>query len=116
MSDYSHFVESLKKPGQCIIASLTPEKADLWHMVTLLSGESGELLDAVKKSVIYGKPLDMANVIEELGDIEFALQGIRNSLKIRREDVLDANVTKLSKRYASGGYTDAQARDRADKS
>lgn len=113
--DYSEFVESLKKPGQAIIDSLTPEKADLWHMATLLSGETGELVDALKKWIIYGKDLDHANVVEELGDIEFALSGIRSALGITRDLVISSNVGKLSKRYASGSYSDDQAKNRADK-
>lgn len=112
---YEEFVESLKKPGQAIIDSLTPEKADLWHMSTLLCGEAGEASDALKKWIIYGKALDHTNVVEELGDIEFALSGIRSALGINRDLVIAANVEKLSKRYASGRYSDDQAKNRADK-
>ena len=113
--EYSAFVESLKKPGEAIIASLSPKKADLWHMGTLLAGEAGEALDAIKKHVIYGKELDFENVIEELGDVEFALAGIRNALGIDRDLVLATNHFKLSKRYLSGSYSDDQAKNRADK-
>lgn len=113
--EYSAFVESLKKPGGAIIASLTPEKADIWHMATLLSGETGELVDALKKWIIYGKHVDHANVVEELGDIEFALAGIRSAFGLSRDLVVGANVDKLSRRYASGGYSDAEAIIRADK-
>lgn len=113
--EYQDFVKSLKKPGNDIIASLTPEKADLWHMATLLSGEAGELVDAIKKHVIYGNPLDLENAIEELGDIEFALSGIRSVLSVTRNDVVRKNVEKLKKRYPAGSYSDAQAKERADK-
>ncbi len=112
---YKAFVESLKKPGAEIIGGLTPETADLMHMTWLLSGETGELADALKKYVIYRKPLDRENVIEELGDIEFALSGIRSNLGITRDETITANVTKLRKRYHNGGYSDAQAQQRADK-
>jgi len=112
---YKAFVESLKKPGADIIASLTPETADLMHMNWLLGGEVGEFSDALKKFVIYGKPLDRENVVEELGDIEFALSGLRTNLGITRQEVIDANVAKLSKRYHQGGYSDQQAQQRADK-
>lgn len=39
------------------------------HMSIGVAGELGELLDAVKKHVIYEKPLDVVNVVEELGDV-----------------------------------------------
>lgn len=113
--DYAAFVESLKKPGQAIIDSLDPKKADLLHMSVLLADECGELVGALKKHCIYGKELDFANVIEELGDIEFALSGIRTTLGIDRERVLSDNVFKLNKRYSSGVYSDEQAKARADK-
>jgi NTP pyrophosphatase (non-canonical NTP hydrolase) len=80
-----------------------------------LAGEVGELLDALKKFAIYGKPLDQANVIEELGDIEFYLAGVRDELRIDRQTCLAANVAKLSKRYPTGSYTNSQAIERADK-
>ena len=38
------------------------------HGAVGLCTEVGELLDAVKKNLIYGKPLDMHNVREEVGD------------------------------------------------
>lgn len=39
------------------------------HMALGFCGEVGELLDAVKKSAIYGKPLDKVNLAEEIGDV-----------------------------------------------
>lgn len=45
-----------------------PYPEHLIHMALGLAGEIGELLDAVKKHVIYGKPLDIVNLSEELGD------------------------------------------------
>lgn len=114
MEDYAAFVGRLTKPGEAIAGALTPEKAHLWHAATGVSTEAGELLDAAKKHVIYGKPLDRPNVIEELGDIEFYMESLRQGLGISREEVLAHNVAKLSVRYG-GGYSDAAARARADK-
>ncbi len=39
------------------------------HMALGFCGELGELLDAIKKSAIYGKPLDKVNIAEEIGDV-----------------------------------------------
>jgi NTP pyrophosphatase (non-canonical NTP hydrolase) len=108
-------VKALAKPGEDIIKQLTPKQAHLWHMATLLSGEAGELLDAVKKHVVYGKPLDMENVVEEMGDIEFGMEAMRQIIGMDRESILIANKAKLSKRYLSGKYTNEQAIERADK-
>lgn len=113
--DYAKFVAQITKPGRDIAASLTPEEAHLIHMIMGIAGEAGELLDSIKKHVIYQKPLDLANVREELGDIEFYLQGLRNGLQLDRQSIIDENYGKLSKRYSAGTYSNEQAITRADK-
>jgi NTP pyrophosphatase (non-canonical NTP hydrolase) len=112
---YSDMVSALVKPGKDVVASLTPEMADAWHMATGVAGEAGELLDAVKKAAIYCKPIDIDNVIEELGDLEFYMEGLRQRFGLTREECLEANISKLSIRYKSGVYSNSQAQDRADK-
>lgn len=114
--DHPTLVRNLAKPGEDVIRDLTPGKAHLWHMATGASGEAGELLDAVKKYAIYGKDIDRANVVEELGDLEFYIEGIRQELEITREEVLEGNIAKLKKRYGEHvQYSDGAAIARADK-
>ena len=60
---HSQMVSALKKPGEIISEEINGPQADLLHMVVGISGESGELLDAVKKHVIYQKDLDRENLI-----------------------------------------------------
>jgi NTP pyrophosphatase (non-canonical NTP hydrolase) len=112
---HSDMVAVLKKDGQVITDALTAEDADLWHMATGVAGEGGELLDAVKKAVVYRKPLDRENVIEELGDLEFFMEGVRQILNITREETLDHNIDKLGQRYRDFKYSDSQAQTRRDK-
>lgn len=112
--DYSAFVKRLAKPGAEILATLTPEKVDLWHMATGVSTEAGELLDAVKKHVIYNKDIDVENIIEEIGDELFYLYGMMNSLKLTLAQTIEANKVKLMERYKKG-YSDKAAQDREDK-
>lgn len=111
---YADFVAVRMKGGEDILANLDPGKADLWHGATGVSGEAGELLDCVKKHVIYGQPLNRENLLEELGDIEFYLQAIRNTIGVSREEILKQNFDKLLARYPVE-YTDAAAKARADK-
>lgn len=114
--NHSEMVKALAKNGETIAAEIDGADAHLLHMAVGVSGEAGELLDAIKKKVIYRKPLDMENVIEELGDIEFYLEGIRQGLGITREQCLEANIAKLlGKRYKDGKYSDQAAQERADK-
>lgn len=110
---YADFVASRKKAGEDIIRHMTPDQADALHMAVGVAEEGGEVLSAVKRWAIYQKPIDLAKVVEELGDLEFFMEGLRQRLGITREHVLEENVAKLSKRYKEG-YTDAEAHARAD--
>lgn len=113
--EYSKMVEALVKDPEQIAAEVHGREAALIHMVMGISGEAGELLDAIKKYVIYNKTLDVTNVVEELGDLEFYMEGLRQVLHLDRSAILQANKDKLAVRYAEGKYSNAQARERADK-
>ena len=112
---YQQFVNSIVKPGDEIVRQLTPQQAHLLHMAVGVSGEAGELLDAVKKHCVYQKQIDIDNIKEEAGDILFYMTGLLNELDMSLEDCIIANREKLSKRYASGSYSNEQAISRADK-
>lgn len=112
---HSEMVIGLVKSGDLILSQMTREDAHIMHMAIGISGEAGELLDAIKKRVIYRKDLDRTNVIEELGDLEFYLEGLRQSLCLTREECLAANIAKLGKRYEGLKYSDGAAHARADK-
>lgn len=114
MKTFLQLAADLSKPGQDILDSLTPEKCHLWHMASCVPGEAGELFDAVKKAVIYGKPLDRDNVVEEIADVRFYLAGLMNGLGITEVEITEAINAKLGKRYAAG-YSDKAAQERADK-
>ena len=114
--DHSDMVSKLAKSGDDIVAELTPKDTHLVHMAIGVSGEAGELLDAIKKGAIYRKPYDRENLIEELGDIEFYLEGLRQGLGITREETIQANINKLAVRYQGFKYSDQAAQQRADKS
>lgn len=119
--DHRHIrmVWSLAKPGKDILDTLSPEKCHILHMAILASEEAGEILGAIKKHIIYNLPIDKENLVEELGDLEFSLCGLRTAFGISREQVLEHNLNKLltgkNARYSAGGYSDKQAQDRADK-
>ena len=116
--EFDCMVKALCKSGAEIKEQLTPFSAHLWHMSSCIQGEAGELFDAIKKIAVYGRQgseLDIENIVEELGDIEFYMEGLRQSLGITREQTIKSNMNKLSKRYSSGRYSNQQAQDRADK-
>lgn len=111
-NEYSVFVRSRKKDPSAIQGS--PRNLDLIHMAMGISGEAGELLDAIKKHVIYDKPLDTGHIVEELGDLEFYMEGLRQSLKLSRDHIIAENIDKLGRRYPNG-YSNEDAAKRKDK-
>lgn len=115
---FGEMVASLVKPGEDIIATLTPEKMDLLHMAVGMAGEVGELVDAIKKYVVYNKPIDFENVVEESGDVEFYHERIRQLVRFSREAALTSCIEKLKtgeKARYKAGYSDKAAQERADK-
>jgi NTP pyrophosphatase (non-canonical NTP hydrolase) len=94
--------------------TLTPDQAELLHASIGIAGEAGELLDAVRKHVFDGQPLDRKNVVEELGDLCFYLEAAMQAFGIKRSDIEELNMAKLFERYKDG-YSDQQAQERKDK-
>lgn len=113
--NYTEMVRVLAKPGDDILDSLNSRDCHLLHMVVGVSGEAGELLDAVKRAVIYRKQIDIENVREEVGDIMFYLTGLCDSLDITVDQCIDDNIKKLSVRYRGMKYSDRAAIAREDK-
>ena len=116
---HADMVHNLRKDPQAVLDGLTLTSVDAWHAGTGICGEAGELLDAVKKYAVYQKPIDLKNVVEEMGDLEFYMEQLRSALNITREEVIAHNVEKLvtgpNARYANMTYSDAEAHARADK-
>jgi NTP pyrophosphatase (non-canonical NTP hydrolase) len=108
-------VGKLQKPGKDIMSEMTPDQAQLWHMASGLAEEASEVLSVIIKHVVKGLPLDVEHLEEELGDVEFTLQGIRQLTGIQRESCLVNNMKKLNTRYKSGTYSNEAAQKREDK-
>ena len=70
-----------------------------------LCGESGEAIDLVKKHLHQGHELNKEALIKELGDIAWYLAEAATALDIPLEDILQANIDKLKKRYPEGFET-----------
>lgn len=113
-ADHAKMVSALKKPGKQICEELSFTEAEILHMAVGIATEAGELLDQAKRHTIYQKQLDVENVIEELGDLEFYMEGMRQLCGISREETLIHNMRKLATRY-SGTYTNDKAIQRKDK-
>ena len=90
------------------MTTLNPElnKRDvLINSVMGLCGESGEAIDIVKKWMAQGHELDKAHLAKELGDIAWYLAEVATALDLPLEEILQANLDKLKKRYPDGFET-----------
>ena len=67
-----------------------------------LCGESGEAIDIVKKWLAQGHALDKEKLAKELGDICWYVAETATALDLSLEDIMAANIEKLSKRYPDG--------------
>lgn len=114
---HKDLVRNLKKPQEQLLleAMKDPRKLDAMHFAIGLASDAGELLDCLKKYAIYNQPINKENLIEELGDIEWFLQAIRDLFHISRERTIKANIGKLVARYPNVVYSDKDAKNRQDK-
>lgn len=69
------------------------------HAQLGIETESGEISDAIKKYLIYGKPLDNINLIEECGDLLWYLSLMLEALSSSFEEAMEKNIAKLKVRY-----------------
>ena len=71
-----------------------------------LCGESGEVIDIVKKWLAQGHELDRDKLIRELGDVAWYLAETAYALDVPLEEVLEGNIRKLKERYPDGFRTE----------
>lgn len=72
---------------------------DVEHGIVGIATEAGELLDAMKKHVFYGKPIDDVNLKEELGDLMWYMALICQFKGWTFDEIQKLNIEKLKKRY-----------------
>lgn len=124
MSEVKNFIENAKSdlPTDHVDANTYQEAAmttkkelgfqmNLFHAALGLSDEAGEFASAIKAALVYGKPLDKVNLVEELGDLLWFVSLAADTLEVPLAVVMEANIAKLQVRY-SEGYADAKAQNR----
>lgn len=75
------------------------EAIRLTHATDGICTEAGEIKDALKKYIFYGKELDKVNLIEELGDLYWYINIAQDVLGVTTEEVQQRNNAKLRARY-----------------
>lgn len=69
------------------------------HGLVGLATEVGEAQDMVKKHLIYGRPFDRVNILEEMGDILWYVALTLDSVGYKMSEAMERNIEKLNDRY-----------------
>jgi NTP pyrophosphatase (non-canonical NTP hydrolase) len=88
------------------------KRGDMMHALLLIHSEGGEIADAVKKHVAYGRELDIVHVKEEIGDLMWGINLLIDTLGLDWDDVLNSNIAKLEKRYPNLKFNQDHALNR----
>lgn len=78
------------------------ERDALINGVMGLCGESGEVIDMVKKHVAHGHPLDKEKLAKELGDVAWYLARTADIIGYGLDEIFQMNIDKLKARYPEG--------------
>lgn len=85
-----------------------PQMMRLEHSLMGVVTEAGELMDQLKKHIVYGKELDLVNLAEEFGDVFWYMAlGIDALAQLMGRDdpdqleseIKNTNIDKLRQRY-----------------
>jgi NTP pyrophosphatase (non-canonical NTP hydrolase) len=83
----------------------------LIHASEGMQTESAEFTDTIKKFLFYGKPLDIVNLKEELGDLLWYIAIACDTMGVSIEELMSVNIQKLKARYPEG-FTEEKAINR----
>lgn len=91
----------LKEYGPLALRTAVDNGRDenLMHAAMGIAGEGGEVVDHIKKVMFNGRILDVAHVIEELGDSMWYANLMVHTLGTTWDHVLSVNIRKLEARY-----------------
>lgn len=81
------------------IHQATLEREPIVGFALGLAGESGEVVDDIKKKYFHGRDVDPEHTLEELGDVMWYVANIATQMGASLESILVNNVAKLKARY-----------------
>jgi NTP pyrophosphatase (non-canonical NTP hydrolase) len=67
-----------------------------------LCGEAGEVAELLKKYYFHGKPLSLADLQDELGDVLYYLTVLAVENGFDLTEIAGRNILKLKRRYPDG--------------
>lgn len=103
MKDIDLYQKETKKTS-CFIEKDNSEnlKLNIAILGLGLAGESGEVIELLKKHLGHGHLLDKEKLKKELGDCIWYIVRIADENSLLMSDVLQTNIDKLKIRYPNG--------------
>lgn len=96
--DFKKYLENVKKTEMKDYSGVKVNPR-LLHALLGMSDEMGEINNQFKKHWVYGKELDVVNIVEELGDLSWFMAIMMDELGIDLDEVHNKNIEKLKVRY-----------------
>lgn len=83
-------------------ASRTAKPSELQNWGLGLAGETGEVVELIKKAQYHGVKLNKDDLSKELGDVLWYISAIATESGLNLSDIANSNIEKLKKRYPHG--------------
>lgn len=109
--EFANFVSGIKNKD----TNFGRVDLDVLHSIVGIAKEAGELLGFVSRIAVYREHFGRNHLKEEAGDVLHYLMMLCNSQGWTLEEVMEANVKKLKKRYPGEEFTYKDAKERKDK-
>jgi NTP pyrophosphatase (non-canonical NTP hydrolase) len=104
MNEYQSFASRTAKAGNVGFKNIISDYC------MGLAGESGEVVDYLKKVVHHGHELDQDKLEKELGDVLWYLSQVAKLYNIPLARIAQLNIAKLQKRFPNGFNTEDSLR------
>lgn len=95
------FEDHVRGFAQSDVLSLDELKA---NFALGLAGESGEVVDLIKKDLYHGKDIDRVKLIKELGDVAWYWVALCQQYSIHPSEVMQINIEKLQHRHGGTSF------------
>ena len=96
------------------LGEIKPEHADLdeWATVLGLTKMSAELLDIHKKSIFYGRTIDVVKSLSKISDITSLVAQYIKVTELDAARIMDINIKKLELRMGGTSFSAQKVHDR----
>lgn len=96
----------MNKYREAVLKNIPKELDSFNDLLTMgalgLAGETGEVVDMIKKYRFQKRGLDHHKLLLELGDVRWYMEIILDTLNSNMREIEEMNIEKLKKRYPNG--------------